>query len=264
MGATLVIRRPAQAGLSWLVVRESRPSPLAAALVAVGAWRATQAKGNWFKECPRRKGKCLPKGSADESGGGAENNPKAHLETLAKSAVSKEAVFAGEPKPLRRLLNKPMTGKVAERMIGKAFGVKPLNLKQPNYPIDGIVNGYAVEIKGGLIAVKKGSQQWRLTQGQPGKAKAAALAKLTPAQRTKALAEEQAAITARKKAAIRELRKEHGIKLKPLTITAILDTDRNVADVHVFKGYHDRIGWRSKKAKAGFLGSVKIPKEAYS
>ena len=52
------------------------------------------------------------------------------------------------------------------------------------------------------------------------------------------------------------LEKQTGKKVKPRTLTLIINPDTRTADVYIFDGLHDRLHWQSKEAKAAYKGSV--------
>jgi hypothetical protein len=60
--------------------------------------------------------------------------------------------------------------------------------------------------------------------------------------------------------AARILEKAHGKQVHGRTVALIVNPDKKVADVFVFKGFHHRIAWNSPQAKAGYAGSYRYDK----
>jgi hypothetical protein len=104
----------------------------------------------------------------------------------------------------------------------------------------------------------KKSQDWRLKIGQPGKAETELLKTMPAEEKAAWNLRKRQAIHERKRNALEEIKQQRGtqnVKLK--TIAVILDPDRKVADIHIFEGVHDYIGWNTAFMKAGYQESVK-------
>ena len=126
-----------------------------------------------------------------------------------------------------------------------------------NLPVDLINDHEVTEVKAGLVSNGASAQQWRMTIGEPGPAEKAWLAKAGDKAKADWNARKQAMIADRKAAAIKELSKQLGRRVKGRTLTVIINPDTKTADIHVFEGFHQRIGWNSQQAKDGYRGTVK-------
>lgn len=171
--------------------------------------------------------------------------------------------FSGEPIALKSDLSKLETGAVGEAVViqwlkDQGFkDARTLNIGRNNFPVDLVEDHEVFEVKTGLVSNGAASQQWRATIGQPGKAEAKWLAHASDTAKEKWNDQKSAAILDRKQAALRTVSRMVGHSVQGKTVGVILDPDRRVADVHVFNGFHLRIGWKSDEAKAGYVGSFK-------
>jgi hypothetical protein len=184
-----------------------------------------------------------------------------------KLAPTKQRAFDGKPVAIKNGLSKQMAGAIGEQVCVqwlKSKGMKDakslsdhLSSARNNLPADLIQDHQIIEVKAGQASNGPGAQQWRLTIGEPGAKEKAWLAKASPEAKAKFNAKKQAAISARKKEAIANVSKELGYKVGGKTMTCIINHDTRTVDLYQFDGFHDRIGWNSSEAKAGYLGSVK-------
>jgi hypothetical protein len=132
-----------------------------------------------------------------------------------------------------------------------------MNLDRNNFPIDLIQDGEVIEGKTGQAGNSPGAQQWRLTIGEPGKEEKAWLAAASDEDKAAWNAQKQQRIHERKEGVIRELSKELGRPVKVATMAVIINPDTKTADICRFDGFHDRVGWNSEQAKAGYVRSVR-------
>lgn len=181
----------------------------------------------------------------------------------AKGSVGKTA-WDGTQMRTRTQLSKLESGAIGERAAInylRKIGIKDaraLNIKGNNYPIDLAGDHMAIEVKAGLVSNGKGAQQWRATIGQPGKKEQAWLKKASREQKARWNEAKGQAILNRKNRALKELEKKSGMKLKPRTLTMIINPDTKTADVFFFKGFHRRIAWNSRQARAAYVRTVRI------
>lgn len=209
-------------------------------------------------------GEFIPGHTQDEVNAAAkkQTHPSAQSWRGTKIRGVKERAFSGEPVPLKTQLAKHESGSIGERVVlswlhSQGFkDAKPLNEERNNFAADMIHDHRIIEIKTGLVSNRKDAQKWRLTIGEPGAKEKAWLAKASPKAKAKWNARKQAMITERKQALLAQLQKQTGKKVKPGTITVLLDPDRKVADIFVFEGWHDSIRWRSEQSQAAYRGTV--------
>lgn len=173
--------------------------------------------------------------------------------------IEREPNYRGKPVQTRRRLTKEQTRAISEGLAAKLYRAKPLNVPGSgnNYPLDLAGKGVAYEVKGGAIGVTAGAQHWRLTQGQPSNIYKKWRAKVSESTASKFLDKKQGEIVQRKMAALKELEKKQGRKIKMKTITMIVDPDKRKADIFEFDGFHHRIGWNSEQAKKGYRATVR-------
>lgn len=171
--------------------------------------------------------------------------------------------FNGVPTAAKTKLSKQETGRIGEAIVvaylqgqGRT-DAKPMNLDRNNFPIDLVQDHEVVEVKAGLASNSAGAQRWRLTIGEPGKAEKAALDAMGKYEKAAWNTEKQRKIHERKEGILRKLSKHFGTKIKAATMTVIINPDTKTADLYRFEGFHDRIGWTSGQAQAGYLGSVR-------
>lgn len=174
-----------------------------------------------------------------------------------------ERAFNGQPKPLKNKPAKNVTGTVIGERVALSYlrehrGMKdarPANDEQANYAVDVVGDHAAFEIKAGLVSNGKSAQHWRATIGEPGVKEKAQLAAMTPEQKRAHNDRKEQLIIQRKQAALEKYAAETGVPVKAKTLTMVLDTDKKVADVFEFDGFHIRIPWNSDKAKSAYVGS---------
>jgi len=177
--------------------------------------------------------------------------------------ISGAKPFDGTPIPTS-FLSKQDRGKIGENVIvgylrqheGMA-DARHANTKKNNFAVDIAYDHMLVEGKAGGIGNTKKAQQWRLTIGEPGKKEKAALAGMTAEQKRVHNARKEQAIIERKAKAKADAEKILGHKVKPRTMSIILDHDRRIAHLYSFDGYHPRIDWTSDQAKKGFVGAFR-------
>jgi hypothetical protein len=185
----------------------------------------------------------------------------AELPTLTPLA---DRAFRGKPVPQESTLTKQQVGAVGEdialaylrQVLGETSAIRA-NEAIANFPVDLLIPGQGViEVKTGNIGNQKGSQQWRLTIGEPSAAEKALIATMTPAERSAYNDRKEEQIVARKEAVMQEIKKANGgIEPTSRTLTVILDPDRHVAEVYLFEGFHARIGWTSAAAERAYVGT---------
>jgi hypothetical protein len=166
--------------------------------------------------------------------------------------------------PVRTPLSKQDVGKLGEaiaigylKTVQGLSDARHLNSKLNNFPVDLIQDHGAIEVKTGLVSNGKSAQQWRATIGQPGKAETAWLKTASAEDKAKWNHAKSLQILDRKNAALAQLSKELGKKVKASTLCMIVNPDKKTVDIYQFKGFHLRIGWTSPEAKKGFVGSFK-------
>lgn len=178
-----------------------------------------------------------------------------------KLTAASGRAFSGDPVSLKTSMSKQEAGALGEKVAIaylKENGIKdarPLNTAKNNYPVDLAGDHQAIEVKTGLVSNSKGAQQWRVTIGEPGKEEKAWLKTASKEDKAKHNASKMQAAIDRKTAVVRELSKTLGEKVRPTTVTVLLNPDKKLADIFVFKGFHTRIGWTSTKMKAAYAGS---------
>jgi hypothetical protein len=202
------------------------------------------------------KGKGPGGGEFTGNGGGGATAGK-HVSKLTKTD---KPAFSGKPVETGKI-SKQEAGAIGEEIVIahlKAQGfddARHLNIDRNNFPIDLVQDHESIEVKTGQVSNGAGAQQWRLTIGEPGKEEKAWLAKASAEDKAAWNANKQQAITERKKKCLADLSKKLGKPVKAKTMTVLLDPARKVADIYMFEGWHDRIGWNSEAAKKAFVGS---------
>jgi hypothetical protein len=82
------------------------------------------------------------------------------------------------------------------------------------------------------------------------------MAAMTPDELAAHNANKEQLILERKARVMKQIQEANGgVAPEARTIAVILDADRHLADVHIFKGFHERIGWTSQQAKEGYVGT---------
>lgn len=182
-----------------------------------------------------------------------------------KLKKTKGRAWSGEPTGGK--ISKQLAGAIGEEIIInhlRSLGFKDaghlsafVQSERNNLPVDLIHDHQVIEVKTGQASNSKEAQQWRLTIGEPSAEEKAWLAKASPEQKALRNAKKQQEIHKRKMAEIARIEKELGFKVGGKTMTVILNTETQTADIYSFDGFHDRIGWTSESAKAGYVGSVR-------
>jgi hypothetical protein len=205
-----------------------------------------------------RYGVPLSRGDRGKSEGEKKSSPA----SMAVKPTSERA-FDGNPRPVRTPMSKQAVGKLGESIVLSwlqghgAPDAGHLNLDRNNFPIDLIFDHQLVEVKAGLVSNGQSAQHWRLTVGEPGPKEKAWLAKASAATKARHQERKQQMILERKQQVLKEAEQAIGRKFKTATLTLIIDPDRKIADVFRFEGWHQRIGWKSEQARAGYVGSVR-------
>jgi 2'-5' RNA ligase len=223
---------------------------------ASGAKKKTR-EGKSKKAAPAKAGKSA---AASEPAGhpGAAHGSRVQVKPV------KRRVFAGTPVETKTLISKQETGRIAEAValaylqtvIGAA-DARPMNTAQTNFPVDMIEDHAPTEVKGGLVSNTRKAQQWRLTFSKESAKEKELYESMTAEEKKAWNAEKQRRIHERKQAVIKELEEATGQKIKPRTLTVIVNPDTQTADVYLFDGLHDRIDWQSDLAAQGYHGTVR-------
>jgi hypothetical protein len=158
-------------------------------------------------------------------------------------------------------LSKLETGALGEELAVrylKGLGFKDartLNVHRNNFPVDLVEDHRVYEVKAGLAGVSRSAQQWRATIGQPGKKERAWLDRASAAAKLRWNDRKRQLIITRKQRAVTEVSKKLGHRVNGATLALIIDHKRKIVDVHVFDGFHLRVGWTSAQATRGYRGS---------
>lgn len=230
-------------------------------------WYAEDARGHEHRGKGKGGGQFVKKGKGGAAGAAGHGpEEEAHPGSTHGSSVAvkpvKARAFGGESASLKTTLTKQETGRVGEAVVLaylKHLGfedARPMNSGKTNFPIDLIEDHAPTEVKAGLASNSRKAQQWRLTFSKETKAEKEWYEKATPEQRKAWNAEKQKRIHERKLKVIRQLEKETGEKVKPRTMTVIINPDTRTADLYEFDGWHDRIDWQSPAAKAAYKATV--------
>lgn len=199
----------------------------------------------------------------------AEEEEEAHPGAGYGSSVTVEdlgkdhQVFKGKPVPIKNSLTKQETGRVGEAIIVaylQSLGFDDaghMNTTASNFPIDLIEDHRPTEVKAGLCSNSQSAQQWRLTFSQESKTEKELYSKMTEVEKEAYNSLKQERIHERKRKIIKSLSEEYGVEINPRTMTVIINPDTRMADVYEFSGFHDRIGWNSPQAKAGYRTTVR-------
>jgi hypothetical protein len=165
------------------------------------------------------------------------------------AAITKvrEKAWSGATEATKTKLTFTQAGAIGERVVLahlQAQGHRdahPMNLERPNYPVDLAYDHRAVEVKAGKVSNGRSAQQWRATEGEPGKATRVWLRTATAAQKAEYHRTMAGRIMERKLAAAKKL------NAQGRTMTVILHPDKKLADVYQFEGFHARISWSNAK-----------------
>lgn len=174
-----------------------------------------------------------------------------------------QRAWSGKSNEKATRLSKQEAGALGEN-IALAFlkskglaDAQPLNMERSNFPLDLIGDHEVYEIKTGQVSNSASAAQWRATIGQPGKAESEWLKTATPEAKAAHNAAKNAEIIKRKEAATKLYSKKLGTPVHGKTLTLIIDPDTGLADVHIFDGFHQRIGYNSEAASSGYVGSFR-------
>lgn len=246
-------------------------------------WRELQQRGAQVAKFAERDVSEEPRDSSGKwtAGGGAAKKTKPAKNKKGKPAAnaphpgsvhgstvtvkpSKQRAFDGKtPVKTKTTLTKQETGRVGEAVVLaylKSQGhedARPMNSSATNFPVDMLEDHRPTEVKAGLVSNSRKAQQWRLTFSKESAAEKALYEKMTPAERKQWNAEKQKRIHERKQAVIKQLEKQTGQKVKPRTMTVVINPDTKTADIYEFDGLHDRIDWQSPLAHKSYKASVK-------
>lgn len=170
-----------------------------------------------------------------------------------------------EGEPLRTDLTKQETGKLADLIAEEFFQTQKggasfrfLDTNQSNFPIDAVVDGEALEIKAGLVDNTKGAQQWRITKGEAGEVKKQIERHMSREQLAIYNSDVKKYLMLRKSQATKAVAKAMGRPLKPATLAMIINPDTRTVRVYKFAGHHERIGWKSRMARDGYVGTFRF------
>jgi hypothetical protein len=176
-----------------------------------------------------------------------------------------QRAWSGKQEPNATRLSKNEAGQLGEE-IAKTYvqslghgreNAKSLNEGRNNYPVDMVGDHELYEIKTGQVTNTQTAQQWRATIGEPGKTEKAWLKTASPEDKRAWNEQKANAIIGRKQAAVADYSKRIGQRIQGKTLTIILHPDKQIADIHVFDGFHTRIGYNSDQAKSGYVGSFR-------
>jgi len=95
-----------------------------------------------------------------------------------------------------------------------------------------------------------------MTIGEPAPIEKARIAKMGKSEKQQWHAEKQKQILKRKMDMVRAYSKHLGQKVEGRTMTVIIHPDKGKADIFSFKGFHQRIGWKSQEAKNAYVTTV--------
>ena len=177
----------------------------------------------------------------------------------------KEHAFNGEPVTIKSKLPKLGAGELGEKIALdyirdklKLPNADTLHLKTANhFPVDLIGDHELIEVKTGLASNGKSAQHWRATIGQPGKEETKWLRTASPEAKRAWNQRKADAIMERKQKVLREFSKKLGKQVRGRTVALILNPDKKLADVYVFKGFHHRIPWNGPQAHAGYAATYR-------
>jgi hypothetical protein len=189
---------------------------------------------------------------------------------MALKRVRGERAFGRGGEPPKKRLGKLETGQIMEQ-IALAYlhqngfrGATILNAKSPSFPIDIYEpkSRWAIEVKGGDAGNGKSAWHWRYTAGEPGSATRASLRRMSAAKKAAYHARVMAGGMLRKELIVKAASRQLGKKIRPMMLTGIIDADRKLVDLHVIRGFHERIGWVSRTADKAYVGTFRYSKTA--
>lgn len=185
------------------------------------------------------------------------------LEPSMRLTPSKERAWNGKQVETKVKLSKLETGKIGEEAVlahlhqAGFTDARPLNEKHTNFPVDMVQDHGAIEVKAGLVSNGKSAQKWRATIGQPGKAETEWLKTASKEEKREWNSKKADAIMDRKKAAVKELSDELGVRVKGYTMTTLINPDTKTVDIFKFSGFHHSIPWSDAKVAKAYVGSYK-------
>jgi hypothetical protein len=205
-----------------------------------------------------------PTGTSGKNWGRALDNPQRptglRLETV------EEPVWHGKRVPVsdENKMNRQETGDLAEaigiqwlRDQGLADAKKLRIGNENNFPLDLIEDHKLIEVKGGQPSNGRSGWHWRLTIGEPRGKRAEKILRMSAEQKRAFHGKAQRLIRHRKEDVLREFEKIMGYSLKRQTMGVIVNPDTKMADIFLWDGWHNRVGWNSDLAKASYRGTVK-------
>jgi hypothetical protein len=184
-----------------------------------------------------------------------------------------ERAYKGGPKdPNVKHISKQLAGAIGEEIVikyYKSLGFTDaqhtntfLQTTRTNLAMDLVHDHELLEVKTGQTFTGSDGV-WALTfNGKLTKAQERRIAKLSPEDaalaRQRIRAKKRRGIFKRKEAFIQEVQARLGDKApRPKMVTLILDPEKQIADIYVFDGIHERIAYNSKQAEQGYVASVK-------
>jgi len=192
---------------------------------------------------------------------------KGGVKSELKLAPVRQRAFKGEQVsiPDRFKLSKSETSKLTEQIAAayaERAGLRNARLLghdgKNNYPVDVVAGRTLYEVKGGQVSNSGGAQQFRITVDQNWQAEARDKARAKgPEALRRFNARAQRDALARKEKAVAAVSEQAGKQFSGGTIGVIINPVTKTADVHVFEGFHQRIGWRSEEAESGYVGTFR-------
>ena len=181
--------------------------------------------------------------------GGASDDTKVHI---SRRDVADRA-HVKDPVPLEHQLTKQETGRLGERLTVqylRQHGFKDaryLNHVKPNEAADIIADHLVIEAKAGLVSNSTGAQKWRSSIGGVTKKEREMMARMTPERRKAYNLRKARDIMLRKQELMAKTARQLHHDVRGGTFGWIIDTDRHVADLYRFEGFHKRVGWHGRK-----------------
>ena len=185
------------------------------------------------------------------------------VETLSVRETHARAYNRGDkPTRLKTKLSKHETGRLGEQLAIAYLhaqghtDARHMNTRLANFPVDLIQDHEVIEVKAGLVSNGPSARQWRLTLGEPSPGEAKRIATMSAAQLERYNAKKQARVHARKEQVLHDVAEKIGHAVAAKTITFLINPDTRRADVYVFEGWHDRVGWHSEHATAAYVTTL--------
>lgn len=179
--------------------------------------------------------------------------------------VTVPRVFAGKQVLTKDKLTKLETDALGERIFSEwaqTMGLKDIQSLNElhgvnNYPLDLAADHMAIELKTGLVSNTRGAQQWNVKLGKPGPSEQALMDKMSATKLAAWNEKKMQAAMQRKSDALKEVSQETGTRLTGWTVGLIVNPDTQTADIHAFKGFHRRIGWKSPDMQKAYVTTIK-------